>query len=214
MSEEELRQNIQSLRDEKSRIFQEINENDVEGQMIQFKLRHIAENGENKKVENHLRELEQAAVLIQNITDKLEKLEFVIGSLSVKPTDIHRTEVLGKREYLINNLHRALKTEVNVKRNFSTISQILSKYLDKEEKVHFEQFVKKKIKLVLKLIATEKKIQYEINRYKILRQKAVEGGGRCLPDGDHWRQSCRKSTEFSQLWPKWFNLHKRSPRRS
>ena len=170
LSEEELKQNIQSLRDEKSRIFQEINENDVEGQMIQFKLRHIAENGENKKVENHVRELEQAAVLIQNITDKLERLEFVLGSLSVKPNDIHRTEVLGKREYLINNLHRALKTEVNVKRNFSTISQILSKYLDKEEKLHFEQFAKKKIKLVLKLIATEKKIQYEINRYKILQQ--------------------------------------------
>ena len=52
-----------------------------------------------------------------------------------------------------------------------------------------------------------------LQSYKILRQKAVEGGGRCLPDGDHWRQSHRKSTEFSQLWPKWFNLGKRSPRR-
>merc|ERR1719270_1499150 len=169
LTENELRQNIESLRDEKSRIFQEINENDVEGQMIQFKLRHIAENGENKKVENHVKELEQATLLIRNVTDKLEDLESVLGSLSIKPNDIHKNELLGEREHLIKNLHKALKTEVNVKRNFSTISKILSKYLETEENLHFEQFLKKKIKLVLRLITTEKKIQYELNRFKILQ---------------------------------------------
>ena len=137
--------------------------------MIQFKLRHIAENGEIKKVANHVKELEQAALLIRNVTDKLEDLESVLGSLSIKPNDIHKNELLGEREYLIKNLHKALKTEVNVKRNFSTISKILSKYLEKEEKLHFEQFLKKKIKLVLRLITTEKKIQYELNRFKILQ---------------------------------------------
>ena len=169
LTENELRRNIETLRDEKSRIFQEINENDVEGQMIQFKLRHIAENGENKKVANHVKELEQAALLIRNVTDKLEDLESVLGSLSIKPNDIHKNELLGEREHLIKNLHKALKTEVNVKRNFSTVSKILSKYLEKEEKLHFEQFLKKKIKLVLRLITTEKKIQYELNRFKILQ---------------------------------------------
>ena len=90
-----------------------------------------------------------------------------LGSLSIKPNDIHDQELLTKRENLIKTLHKALKSEVQIKRNFPKISKILKKYLDKEEKETFELFLKKKIKFILELIDIEKKIQYEINRYKI-----------------------------------------------
>ena len=168
LSADDVLQNIQSLKESKAKLFLDINENDVDGHMLDFKLRHLANSGETKNVQNHVSELRNVAILIKNITDSLENLELKLGSLSIKPGDLDNKGLLLKRENLIKTLHRALKSEVSIKRNFYKISKILSKYFEQSEVQHFESYIKKKIKLILQLIDVEKKIQYELNRYKIL----------------------------------------------
>ena len=146
----EIRQNIADLRELKAKVFQEINMNEEESAMIVFRLRQIADTEGS----------------ITDIMHKLETLETVLGSLAV--TTDNRKRVTGKREYLIRNLHRAALSDINMKKQLTDISSVLPKYLNPEEKDQFEKYMKNKIKLILKLLNTEKKIQYEINRFKIL----------------------------------------------
>ena len=83
-------------------------ENEVVGRRISLKLKHIAEKEETK---NHVEELDRAWRTLRAITKKLENLEFMLGSMSIKPDDIQTRGVIRKREYLINNLHRALNMD-------------------------------------------------------------------------------------------------------
>ena len=54
--------------------------------MIEFKLRHIAKDLENKNVRDHVRELEDVTRMIRNITDSLENLElrFMVVTNTIK----------------------------------------------------------------------------------------------------------------------------------
>ena len=83
---EELKENIKILKERKSKVFQGINENEVDGHMIEFKLRHIAKDLENKNVRDHVRELEDVTRMIRNITDSLENLElrFMVVTNTIK----------------------------------------------------------------------------------------------------------------------------------
>ena len=75
---------------------------------------------------------------------------------------------MKKREDLIRDFNQASRRESDINKNYPTISKTIEKYLDKKEKEEFELFLKNKIKLLLKVLNIEKKIQYEINRYKII----------------------------------------------
>ena len=71
-------------------------------------------------------------------------------------------------EDLIRDFNHASGRESNINKNYPSISKTIEKYLDKREKEEFELFLKNKIKLILQRLKFEKKIQYEINRYKII----------------------------------------------
>ena len=159
----ELKRNIRQLRELKEKLFREIKENEVVGRTISLKLEHVAEM---RETESHVEELERALQTLRALTKKLENLEFMLGSMSIKPDDIQTRGAIRKREYLINNLHRALNS--GWRKKFSSVSAILRKYLDLTEVDNYEKYVKIKIKLILKLMDTEKKIQYEINRFHVL----------------------------------------------
>ena len=87
--------------------------------------------------------------------------------MSIKPDDIQTRGVIRKREYLINNLRRALNN--GWKKKFSSVSSIMRKYFDLADVANYENYVKIKIKLILRLMDIEKKIQYEINRFNVVK---------------------------------------------
>ena len=82
-----------------------------------------------------------------------------------------KKDLLRKREELIKEFNYVSKVEVNINKKYPHISVTLEKYLSKEEKEAFENFLKKKIRLLLKALNLEKKIQYEINRFKLLESE-------------------------------------------
>ena len=76
--------------------------NEVVGRRISLKFKHVAEKEETK---NHVEELDRAWRTLRAITKKLENLEFMLGSMSIKPDDIQTRGVIRKREYLIYTGH-------------------------------------------------------------------------------------------------------------
>jgi len=167
-SRNEIFQTIENLRAEKLKIHQQINENDVEGSQIEFKLRHLAEINETQEVKSHIKEIENAAKNLHRLTGKLEKLEKLMLKIDVEADGYKKRELMKKREDLIRDFNIASKREADINKKYPTISKTIEKYLDKKEKEEFEFFLKNKIKLLLKVLNIEKKIQYEINRYKII----------------------------------------------
>ena len=144
-------------------------ENEVVGRKISLKLKHVADQ---EKIKNHAEELDRAQRTLRAITKKLENLEFMLGSMSIKPDDIQTRGVIRRREYLINNLHRALNNEW--KKKFLSVSSMMRKYLDLADVANYENYVKTKIKLILRLMDIEKKIQYEINRFNVVRSSLLK----------------------------------------
>ena len=169
MSTIQLKENIEQLLKSKKTICHEIKENEVVGQMISLKLKHVAEKVENK---SHVDELYGVQQKIRAITKQLENLEFMLGSMSIKPDDIHTKSVIRRREYLINSLRRALNN--GWKKKFSSLSSKMRKYFDLADVANYEKYVKIKIKLILKLMGIEKKIQYEINRFNVLESSIIK----------------------------------------
>ena len=144
-------------------------ENEVVGRKISLKLKHVADQ---EKIKNHAEELDRAQRTLRAIKKKLENLEFMLGSMSIKPDDIQTRGVIRRREYLINNLHRALNNEW--KKKFLSVSSMMRKYLDLADVANYENYVKTKIKLILRLMDIEKKIQYEINRFNVVRSSLLK----------------------------------------
>jgi len=165
----QLKGNIEQLRESKENIFHDMEENEVVGRRISLKLKHVAEKEETK---NHVEELDRAWRTLRAITKKLENLEFMLGSMSIKPDDIQTRGVIRKREYLINNLHRALNN--GWKKKFLTVSSTMRKYLDLADVANYENYVKIKMKLILRLMDIEKKIQYEINRFNVVNSSLLK----------------------------------------
>ena len=157
------------MRESKENIFHDMEENEVVGRRISLKLKHVAEKEETK---NHVEELDRAWRTLRAITKKLENLEFMLGSMSIKPDDIQTRGVIRKREYLINNLHRALNN--GWKKKFLTVSSTMRKYLDLADVANYENYVKIKMKLILRLMDIEKKIQYEINRFNVVNSSLLK----------------------------------------
>ena len=157
------------MRESKENIFHDMEENEVVGRRICLKLKHVAEKEETK---NHVEELDRAWRTLRAITKKLENLEFMLGSMSIKPDDIQTRGVIRKREYLINNLHRALNN--GWKKKFLTVSSTMRKYLDLADVANYENYVKIKMKLILRLMDIEKKIQYEINRFNVVKSSLLK----------------------------------------
>merc|ERR1739844_610074 len=81
----ELKENIKQLRESKENVFNKIKENEVIGQLISLELKQVADKEENK---SHVEELDQAWQTLRAITKKLENLEFMLGSMSIKPESI------------------------------------------------------------------------------------------------------------------------------
>ena len=165
----QLKENIKQLRESKKNIFHEMKENEVVGRKISLKLKHVAEK---EKIKNHAEELDRAQRTLRAITKKLENLELMLGSMSIKPDDIQTRGVIRKREYLINNLHRALNNDW--KKKFLSVSSLMRKYLDLADVANYENYVKTKIKLILRLMEIEKKIQYEINRFNVVKPSLIK----------------------------------------
>ena len=161
-------QTIENLRAEKLSIYQQINKNDVEGSQIEFKLRHMAMFNETEEVRSHIKEIVKAASDLHKLTGKLAKLEQLLTKIDLEADGYKKKELMKKREDLIRDFNRASRRESNINKNYPSISKTIEKYLDKQEKEEFELFLKNKIKLLLKVLNIEKKIQYEINRYKII----------------------------------------------
>ena len=132
--------------------------------MISLELKQVAGKEKNTI---HVEELDRARRTLRAITKKLENLEFMLGSMSIKPDDIQTRGVIRKREYLINNLRRALNN--GWKKKFSSVSSTMRKYFDLADVANYENYVKIKIKLILRLMDIEKKIQYEINRFNVVK---------------------------------------------
>ena len=93
--------------------------------MISLELKQVAEKEENK---SHVEELDRAWQTLRALTKKLENLEFMLGSMSIKPESIRTRGVIGKREYLVHNLRWALNN--GWKKKFSSVSSIMRKYFD------------------------------------------------------------------------------------
>ena len=167
-SKNEIFQTIENLRTEKLKLYQQMNKNDVDGSQIEFKLRHIAELNETEAVRTHIKDIERAAKNLHKLTEKLEKVEELLKNIDMESDEYKKRELMRKREDLIKEFNHASKTEANINKKYPSISTTIEKYLDKEEKEQFEQFLKNKIKLLLKVLNVEKKIQYEINRYKLI----------------------------------------------
>ena len=90
--------------------------------MISLELKQVAGKEKNTI---HVEELDRARRTLRAITKKLENLEFMLGSMSIKPDDIQTRGVIRKREYLINNLRRALNN--GWKKKFSSVLSIMRK---------------------------------------------------------------------------------------
>lgn len=165
----ELKENIKQLRESKENIFHKIKENEVIGQLISLELKQVADKEENK---SHVEELDRAWQTLRALTKKLENLEFMLGSMSIKPESIRTRGVIGKREYLVHNLRWALNN--GWKKKFSSVSSIMRKYFDLADVANYENYVKIKIKLILRLMDIEKKIQYEINRFNVVKPSLIK----------------------------------------
>ena len=92
--------------------------------------------------------------------------------MSIKPESIRTGGVIGKREYLVHNLRWALNN--GWKKKFSSVSSIMRKYFDLADVANYENYVKIKIKLILRLMDIEKKIQYEINRFNVVKPSLIK----------------------------------------
>ena len=92
--------------------------------------------------------------------------------MSIKPESIRTRGVIGKREYLVHNLRWALNN--GWKKKFSSVSSIMRKYFDLADVANYERYVKIKIKLILRLMDIEKKIQYEINRFNVVKPSLIK----------------------------------------
>ena len=167
-SRNDIFQTIKNLRAEKLNIYQQINKNDVEGSQIEFKLRHMAMFNETEEVRSHIKEIVKAASDLHKLSNKLEKLERLLNKIDLEADGYKKRELMQKREDLIRDFKHASRRESDINKNYPSISKTIEKYLDKNEKEEFELFLKNKIKLLLKVLNIEKKIQYEINRYKII----------------------------------------------
>ena len=167
-SKNDIFQTIENLRAEKLNIYQQINKNDVEGSQIEFKLRHLAMFNETEEVRSHIKEIVNAASDLHKLTGKLDKLERLMNKIDLESDGYKEKELMNKREDLIRDFNHASRRESNINKNYPSISKTIEKYLDKNEKEEFELFLKNKIKLLLKVLNIEKKIQYEINRFKII----------------------------------------------
>ena len=137
--------------------------------MISLELKQVADKEENK---SHVEELDRAWQTLRALTKKLENLEFMLGSMSIKPESIRTRGVIGKREYLVHNLRWALNN--GWKKKFLTVSSTMRKYLDLADVANYENYVKIKMKLILRLMDIEKKIQYEINRFNVVKSSLLK----------------------------------------
>merc|ERR1711874_873985 len=123
---------------------------------------------ETQEERSHIKEIENAARNLHRLTEKLEKLEKLMKKIDVKANGYKKRKLMKNRENLIRDFNRASRRGSDINKNYPSISKTIEKYLDKKEKEEFEFFLKNKIKLLLKVLNIEKKIQYEINRYKII----------------------------------------------
>jgi len=122
-------------------------------------------------VKDHLKDIERAVKDVRKVNEKLEKLENLLKDIDLEEDGYMKKDLLRKREELIKEFNYVSKVEVNINKKYPHISVTLEKYLSKEEKEAFENFLKKKIRLLLKALNLEKKIQYEINRFKLLESE-------------------------------------------
>ena len=128
----------------------------------------MAQYNETEEVRSHIKEIVKAASDLHKLTNKLEKLERLFYKIDLEADGYKKKELMKKREDLIRDFNHASRRETNINKKYPGISKTIEKYLDKPEKEEFELFLKNKIKLLLKVLNIEKKIQYEINRYKII----------------------------------------------
>ena len=134
---------------------------------------------------------------IRKLISNLDHLVFVIESLSIKPDLIEQQINLGKREQFLKSLPSILKTKYNFKKISNLILPRMESYLSSNENMKLQNHIKSKIRKILKLLETEKKVQYELNRFKLLQSATWVKNKNSRVVDEEWRRHINKSTNTS-----------------
>ena len=155
-----IREELRALQRQKSvLIFQENVEEEKYCQKILDKL---------EKVSDSSLEVENAVGVIRNLLLNFDNLLSIIGSTSIKPDQLDRRVNDRKRDFLSKTFQRVLKSKQNLKTILNKSLPIVSLHLEPYENEKLQSFIKNKMRKIIRLVEVEKKIQYELNRFKFL----------------------------------------------
>ena len=161
----EIFQTIENLNKEKLHVYKKVKGNDEAGKKILSRVRFLVSL---QRRQGNLSGQNKFSSDMNKLSRKLSKIDGLIENIGVDLRKYNEKDWMKRRETIINSFHDRDVIKKKYHNSYPFITADIEELLSKIEKEEYEQFLKKKISLLVNVINIEKKIQYEINRYKII----------------------------------------------